>query len=185
MKKIIEEIEKRRAFRALSNEPVEQDVIERITKAAVLAPSCFNNQPWRFIIVNQDPALEAVKDAIPDGNYWAKEAPLFVLGVTAMELDCRLKDGREYAHYDLGLSMMNLMLQSVREGLIAHPIAGYGAKKLNEYFNLPEGFSVVNVVVVGKPGDVSKLREKEQESEAAPRKRKPLNEVVFYNSWQG
>jgi nitroreductase len=54
MENLVPELEKRRAKRALSDKPIPQEVVERILKAAILAPSCFNNQPWRFIVA-QDP----------------------------------------------------------------------------------------------------------------------------------
>ena len=55
MSKIVPEIETRRA---LSEEPVPEDVLARIMTAATYAPSCFNNQPWRFLVVSRDRQLE-------------------------------------------------------------------------------------------------------------------------------
>ena len=67
-------IQIRRAWRALSEEPVSQEEITRLIEAAHLAPSCFNNQPWRFVVATGE-RLEAVKEALAGGNYWAKLAP--------------------------------------------------------------------------------------------------------------
>ncbi len=122
MAKLIEAIEKRRAYRALSVEAPSDEVVERIMKAAVFAPSCSNKQPWRFLVARNEAAREKVAEALADGNYWAKGAPLFVLAITKPELDCRLKDRRDYALFDTGMAAMNLQLQAVNEGLRAHPM---------------------------------------------------------------
>jgi nitroreductase len=62
MSKMIAEIETRRARRALSDKAVPEDVLARIMTAATYAPSCFNNQPWRFLVVSREKELETVKE---------------------------------------------------------------------------------------------------------------------------
>ena len=44
-----------RAVRRLKPDPIPEDVIERVLRAATWAPSGGNNQPWRVVVV-QDPA---------------------------------------------------------------------------------------------------------------------------------
>ena len=183
MAELLQEITARRARRALSEEKVSKEVIKRIMTAATYAPSCFNNQSWRFVVVNEEPALEQVKDALSSGNYWAKKSPLLVLAVTKPDLDCQLKDRREYALFDVGLATENLMLQAVKEGLIAHPIAGFNPTKLKEVFGIPEDYIVITVVVLGFPGDESHLNDKHLELEHSERSRKPESEVIMYNRW--
>ncbi len=74
MKDLLPEIEKIRAKRAISEKSIPMDVLKRVMAAATYAPSCFNNQPWRFIVVNQEEELEKVKSNLPDANYWAKKS---------------------------------------------------------------------------------------------------------------
>jgi iodotyrosine deiodinase len=47
----------RRSIRALSEEPVAFELIENAVRCASLAPSGANQQPWRFVVV-QDPAIK-------------------------------------------------------------------------------------------------------------------------------
>jgi nitroreductase len=183
MAELLQEIEIRRAKRALSEEQVPAEVVQRMMTAATYAPSCFNNQPWRFVVINEEPALEQVKDALPDANYWAKKSPLLVLAVTKPDLDCQLKDRREYALFDVGLATQNLMLQAVKEGLIAHPIAGFKPTKLKEAFGIPEDYIVIAVIVLGFPGDESHLNDKHLEAEHSERSRKSESQVIMYNRW--
>lgn len=183
MTELLHEIEIRRAKRALSEQKIPEDTIQRIMTAATYAPSCFNNQPWRFVVINAEAALEKARSALSDANYWAKKAPLLVLVITKPDLDCQLKDRRDYALFDVGLATMNLVLQASKEGLIAHPIAGFKPTQLKESFGIPEDYILITIVVIGFPGDESHLNAKHLELEHSARARKPETEVIMYNTW--
>lgn len=181
---LIPEIESRRSYRALSPDPVPEDAIERILQAAHLAPSCSNRQSWRFVAVTGD-ALAPVREILMPFNKWATRAPLVVAAATKPSLDCRLEEGRDYACFDLGLAAMNLMLQATREGLVAHPIAGYQPVKIREALGIPEDYVVMALIILGRRGSDDLLTDGQREREAAPRDRKPLSEVAFRNRWPG
>ena len=183
MANIISEIEKRRAKRALDTQEIPSEVVDRIINAAVLAPSCANKQPWRFVVVKKEPELSKVKEHLSGGNYWGKKSPIIILVATKRDLDCQLDDSRDYALFDTGLSVMNLLLQATKEGLIAHPIAGFEPVPLKKAFGIPEEYILITLVILGYPGDESYLNDKHREQEHEPRKRKPLSEVVNYDSW--
>ena len=51
-----------RSIRRISNEPVPDDVLDRIVQAAVWAPSGGNRQPWRVIVVRD----RAIKQTLSD-----------------------------------------------------------------------------------------------------------------------
>ena len=105
MESLLKEIQERRAKRALDIRKVPEDVVKRIMTAATWAPSCFNSQPWRFVVIESEEALTTVKEYLADGNYWAKKSPFIVLAVTENELDCRLSDNRNHALFDVGLAV--------------------------------------------------------------------------------
>ena len=183
MGEIIPQIEKRRARRALSEKPISDEILGRIMTAATYAPSCFNNQPWRFLVVNRDRELEIVKNNLSGGNYWAKKAPVIVLVFTKPELDCRLSDKRDYAFFSVGLAVQNLILQATEEGLIAHPIAGYKPLPLKEAFNVDSQMILLTLVIIGYPGDEAHLNDNHREQEHSARDRKPEEQVILYNRW--
>lgn len=48
----------RRAVRAFKSEAVDRETIRFVIAAAVQAPSAMNRQPWSFVVVEDQPALE-------------------------------------------------------------------------------------------------------------------------------
>jgi nitroreductase len=185
MTTLVQEIESRRAFRGLSAEPIPEDVVQRLFQAATFAPSCYNNQPWRFVAVRDPAILDAVKAQLSEGNVWAKTAPLIILACTKPSLDCRLDEGRDYSFFDLGLATMNLMLQADHEGLVAHPIAGFNPKKTKTACKVPSDFVVVSLIICGKRGENPALADWQVEREKGARQRKPITENCFHDTWQG
>lgn len=169
----------RRAWRALSPEPIPREALERLVGAAHLAPSCFNNQPWRFVVAT-GPELEKVKAALPGGNYWAQRAPAILALASHRDLDCQLSDGRDYFLFGCGLATGFLMVQATQMGLVAHPIAGYDPPAVKEALGIPSDYVLITLIVVGKRGDLSVLSDKHRELELGPRDRKPLSSVLMW-----
>ena len=168
----------------MDDKPVPRELIDRILHAASLAPSCFNNQPWRFVVVNEQKKLNALKEYLPGGNYWAKRSPCIVCIATEAELDCRLNDRREYALFDAGLAVENLLLQAVCEGLIAHPIAGFKPVEIKTLLGIPEKYTLITLVVLGYPGDPSVLSEEHRAAESGEQERKGKEEIISFNGWE-
>ncbi len=184
MSTLVPELEKRRARRALSDKPIPKEVLDRILKAASLAPSCFNNQPWRFLVVKDPDKLELVKKHLSPNNRWATASPLIILVATKAPLDCQLEGGRDYALFDTGMAVMALQAQAIREGLYVHPIAGYKAVELRKAMGIPDDYILITLVILGYPGSDTLLNDKQKELERSERERKPIEEVACYDSWQ-
>lgn len=183
MASIIQEIQDRRARRGIDERPIDRDVIDRIFTAATMAPSCSNKQPWRFMVASEGEALEKARDALLGGNYWAKKAPVLVVVTTRDSFDCQLNDDRNYAQFDTGMACFGLMLQATREGLYAHPMAGFDPEKLRSHFNIEADTRVITMIALGYPGNTSHLNEKHAESETSERSRLPLDDVIQWNGW--
>jgi nitroreductase len=184
MAELLEAIDRRRAYRGLSDRDIDGAAVERIMRAATYAPSCFNKQSWRFLVARSGEARAKVVEALSGANYWAKHAPMFVLVVTKPEFDCNLEDRRQYALFDVGMASMNLQLQAVEEGLIAHPMAGFDDVALKRAFGIPEDYILITVITVGHPGDPDGLNEKHLAAERSERTRKPEHEVISYDEWK-
>jgi nitroreductase len=186
MSEVLKLLETRRSKRALSEEKLPSEVVDRLMRAATLSPSCSNNQPWRFVLAQSDAALAKVHESLKRGNYWATRAPLIVLVISNPDLDCKANDNREYALFDTGMGVFGMLVQAEQEGLYAHPMAGFDAEKMKAAFGIEDPFQLVTVIAVGYPAsDTSMLNEKHQEQEDAPRSRKPIEEIVFHDEWPG
>ena len=171
----------RRAHRGLSDAPVSHEEIETLLKAAHLAPSCFNNQPWRFIAIDDEETLSAIKEAMPKGNYWTAPAPALIAIYSKVDIDCQLSDGRDYFLFDCGMAVTNLMLQATQMGLVAHPIAGFKPVEVKEILGIPDDYVLITLVVIAWPGDVGALSEKHREEDLGARERKSLIDVLSWN----
>ena len=180
---ILPELVARRARCGIAADALPVELIQRLLCAATLAPSCANTQPWRIVAVTGE-RLTAVRQALSEGNKWATRAPLIIVMATKPSLDARLEAGRDYAYFDLGMAALALMLQATREGLLAHPIAGYTPAKVAKAAGLPEDFVPLALIIVGKPGDDALLNEGQRLREHGPRQRKGLEEVAFSDSWE-
>jgi len=179
---VLPTIKSRRARRAITDQPIDRKTLEILLKAAHLAPSCANNQPWRFVVVEDECVLSQIKEHLTGGNYWAKVSPAIVAVASRVDLDCQIPDGREYYLFGCGMASMNLMLQATKLGLIAHPIAGFKSKPIKEILNIPEDFTLIALIILGhSTQDHGGLSEKHRAEETAPRDRRPFFDVASWN----
>lgn len=183
MADILRELTERRAYRAMSEEHIGEDKVQRLLEAAVLAPSCANKQPWRFLVINSPGGREKVQRALSGGNYWAKKADLYIGLLCRPEDDCQLEDQRDYALFDTGMAAMALQLQAVREGLYVHPIAGFDDLQLKKAFHVLDEEIFITILVIAYPGEGLGLSEKHQQSERSERDRLKLSSVTYYQEW--
>ncbi|MHA1521594.1 MAG: nitroreductase family protein [Promethearchaeota archaeon] len=143
-------LNQRRAYRSLEEIEVTPEMISQLSQAAQIMPSCFNNQPWRFVFVTENPKLQTLKDeALSKGNNWAQPASMIIVVFSKKDLDCVIKD-REYYLFDVGMATAAIILQATEMGLVAHPIAGYSPKKVREILHIPDEYNIVTLLVVGK-----------------------------------
>lgn len=57
--KVLEAIKKRRSIRKFSDKPISKEKINQILEAARWTPSGKNNQPWRFLVIeNEDKKIK-------------------------------------------------------------------------------------------------------------------------------
>ncbi|KUK14665.1 MAG: nitroreductase family protein [Synergistetes bacterium] len=178
-------IEERRAYRSLDKVEISLETLADLAKCASLAPSCFNNQPWRFVFVTKEENLLAMREALSKGNEWAYDASAFIAVCSKPDLDCNLKDGRQYYAFDVGMSVGLLMLRATELGLVAHPIAGYSPEKVKEILNIPPEYEVITLIILGKHSSEIKpsLTEKQVLAEKERPARLPMEEFAFLDSF--
>ena len=62
---VLENIHTRKSVRQFTSEPVSDEHIEIMLKAAMAAPSAVNYQPWRFVVVTDRAQLDAMAEILP------------------------------------------------------------------------------------------------------------------------
>ncbi len=172
--------------RAFSPTPVSAVQLASCLEAARWAPSCYNDQPWRFLVtdLHADPdAWQSMLDCLSPGNQrWARYAPILVLVSAA---NCFTHDGspNRWGSYDAGQAALAFCLQATALGLVTHQMGGFDRDKVKDRFAVPADFTPMSVIALGNPGDPTGLEEELQQREAAPRQRKPLQEIVWAGRW--
>ena len=173
-----------RAFDA--QKTVSQEQIIALLEAARWAPSCFGDQPWRFLVwdKNLDAAAwqHALEVIVPNNQIWAKSAPIFVL-VCANNLFGHNSTPNRWAQYDTGAAAENLCLQAASMDLMVHQMGGFNSDAAREKFNIPADVTPMAMLAVGYEGDANQLPDELKARELAPRKRKALGELFFNGVW--
>ncbi len=177
-------IESRRAYRSLDPVMITKELIEDLVKHAQLAPSCFNNQPWRYVFVYEPGQLKKMHEALSQGNKWAHDASMIIAVLSKKEYDCIIRD-RVYHQFDTGMATAFLILRATELGLVAHPIAGYSPKKTREILEIPEDVEVITLVNVGKHSQSihSVLSDDQVKAEKIRPKRFPIEKFVSHNKY--
>jgi nitroreductase len=177
---VIELLEKRIAGRSITSEQLPSSIVNDLIEAARLTPSCFNNQPWRFLFLQSEEARKKGYEVLSSGNQiWAGRAPLLVLAFAKRSNDCVINDGRAYFQYDVGMAVMSLILAATAHGLTARPMAGFSPVKAKELFGLAPEDEPLVMLAIGRPAnDESFLPDHYKGLNQKPRERKSASEIV-------
>ena len=178
-------ISQRWSPRSFDNKPVETEKLAQLFEASRWTSSCFNDQPWTFIIATKDDTVNYQKlldCLVPANVVWAQVAP--VLGLIIAQKNFK-HNGKPNAwgEYDAGQAAATLVLQATALDLVAHQMGGFDAAKAIATFNIPETAKPIAAIAIGYTGETNNLPPELQEREIAPRSRYPLSSMVFTGEW--
>lgn len=173
-----EAIEKRRAVKHFDpNHTITQDELDRILSAAILSPTSFNIQNWRFVVItNKDLKAKMRKAAwnqvqVTDASavlvlcadllawkkdpsrYW-KDAPkevqdyLVPMIVKSYEGQDQLQ--RDEAIRSCGMAAQTIMLAAKSVGYDSCPMIGFDPGQVAEIINLPHDHIIGMMITIGK-----------------------------------
>lgn len=169
-----------------SDREIEAEVLTSLFEAIRWSPSCFGDEPWRFIVCNKTTNPDAWKNAfecLMEGNQaWAKDAPVLMLGVCDTVLSKNGKSNR-WGQFDTGAASMSLCVQATELGLMVHQMGGYDAELARSIFNIPDQFICLSMISLGYQLPLERMSEDQKERELSPRQRSPLQEKFFEGSW--
>ncbi|NJK78228.1 MAG: nitroreductase family protein [Nanoarchaeota archaeon] len=195
-----EAIKSRRSIKSFKNYPMSKDEINQLMEAAILSPTSYNIQNWRFVIISK----QELKDKICELSYGQRqvsEASLVI--VLCADLKAWEKNPEKYwknipeeprnflvkgikqaytnnstlekeqAIRSCGIAAQTIMLAAKSMGYDSCPMEGFDYGKVGKFINLPSDHVVTMMVVVGKKA-----------KDAAPRGGQlQLSEVVFEDNF--
>ncbi len=150
--------------------------IKQLLEAALLSPTSFNMQNWRFVVVSDQAQKDALRAASWNqaqvseasitillcadlhsyengARYWVN-APQPVQDVLVPMIEPFYKDNeglqRDEAMRSIGIAGQTLMLAAKAMGYDTCPMIGFDPKKVGELINLPENHIIGMMLTVGK-----------------------------------
>ncbi|MDA0771495.1 MAG: nitroreductase family protein [Cyanobacteria bacterium] len=174
----IEAIEQRRAVKTYDpgHKMTEQE-IEQLLSAAILSPSSFNIQNWRFVVVTDQAQKDKLKEAawnqaqVSDASivivvcadlkawdkeparYWQnapKETQEFLVPMITKFYQGNEQLQRDEAMRSTGIVAQTIMLRAKDMGYDSCPMIGFDPAAVAEIINLPEDHIIGMLLPVGK-----------------------------------
>ena len=165
---------------------VTREQVVALLEAARWAPSCFGDQPWRYLVLDRfrdrDGWQRAHASLTERNREWVRKAPVLLVSFADSEFRRNGKPNR-WGQHDTGAASENLALQGTALGLVVHQMGGFDREQLREAFDVPERFTPMAVIAIGHPGDPAGLPEDRRTTELSARKRVPLGEIAFEGRW--
>ena len=163
------------------NDVISSSDLLAILEAARLAPSAFNEQPWRFIFGKRgDETFTQILNGLGEFNQtWARNSSVLVLFVGTKQ---RVNgDPHPSFKYDVGLAVSQGTLEAHHRGYVTHQMTGFNHDSMCKTFDLTTLEPVV-VVAIGKQADSDILPEQMAEREKAQSSRKSLTDLIIKGS---
>ena len=157
----IENIMTRTSIRQYKDQPVEQEKIDIMLKAAMAAPTAVNLQPWHFIVIDDKNTLKLLSGQQPNN------APLMI-AVCGDTNKTTMPDGKsklpDFWVQDVSAATENLLLAAHAQGLGAvwtgvYPVMERVAEVAN-VLNCPENIIPLAVVRIGYPDESPEPKDK-------------------------
>lgn len=181
---ILEMISKRWSSVSFDPTPLGKETIESLFEAARWAPSCFGDQPWAYVYAEKgDPMREAMEELLMEGNAWAKNAGLLIVGFGRKTFR-RNEKPNDYHLYDLGAATIQLVLEATSRGLSSHQMGGFQKEKANVLLGVPQEYAVGSMIAIGHPADPKTLSEALLAREQSARQRNPQSSFAFRGSFK-
>jgi nitroreductase len=177
-----EAAEHRRSIRNFDERPIPEADLRELLRLAGRAPSAFNAQPWRFVVV-QDPATKAALAAAAYGQQQVLRAPATIVmysdmvdalermpesmhpdlppdkrdaGVTSFRATfAGQSDGEREAwgNAQAGIALGYLLLLAESFGYGTSPMLGFEAEKVKALLSLPAHVRIPALVAIGYPAE--------------------------------
>jgi nitroreductase len=167
---IYETIEKRRSVRAFRDDPVPDDLLEKVLNAGRMAPSAQNAQDYKFIVIKDPEKRKDIAKACSEQRFIA-EAPIIVAGIST-NTDYVMSSGVLAYPIDVAIAIDHMTLAAVEEGFGTCWIGSFSQEEIKGILGVPDEFKVVALFPLGVPYD-----------EPGVKSRKHLKDLVCYDKF--
>jgi len=148
----MEAILSRRSIRQYTAQPVPDELITELLKAAMSAPSSGNRQSWQFVVINERQILDEIPRFHPYSKM-LKEAPVAILVCGDERLAAR-KGGWVQ---DCSAATENILIAAHAKGLGAVWLGVYPVEErvvgLRQLLGLPEHIFPLALISIGYPAE--------------------------------
>ena len=146
---MLDMIKKRRSIRKYTDAPVSEDQIRAMLEAAMAAPSGHNEQPWEFIVV-QD---EELRQKLADTHQWAN----MCAGAPVVFVICGHEQQSKHWIADTSAATENLLLEAAALDLGTvwigiYPTVEYEAD-VRDVLDIPANARVLCLIACGHPAE--------------------------------
>lgn len=196
-----EAIQKRRSIKKFDpNHKITADEIRKILESAILSPTSYNIQNWRFVTITDNKRKDKLSELshgqrhvsecslviilCADLNSWDKEPQRYWKNIPEESRNALVKSlrnsyrgkprqQRDEAMRSCGMAAQTIMLAAKSMGYDTCPMKGFDYDKVGDFIELPEDHVIVMMIVVGKAAQKASSRGGQLR----------LSEVVFENKF--
>jgi nitroreductase len=144
----------RRSIRQYSAQPVTEEDINDLLKAAMAAPSASNRKPWYFVVVTDRTTLRALAEAHPYGKMLTKASVAIAV--------CGDPGTSKWWVQDCAAATENVLLAVTALGLGGVWLGCHGApdreRAVKGILGIPDGIGVLSLVSIGHPSEHKQAR---------------------------
>lgn len=148
--------------------------LESLGESFRWAPSSYNGQPWKLVLVTRGSDLHTQISEQGLGGFngsWAPHASALAVVLGEVNNSKGEANNKASTAYDLGLASMKLTIQAESMGLKAHIMGGVERTVIEKILNSSNHF-VMSVIAIGKQGSIEGQEEAIITREQTPRERR-------------
>lgn len=168
---VMDAIHQRRSVRSYTQQAMDKATINMLLKSAVLAPTAMHQEPWAFVVIQEDDVLDRlsascvnqVREAAKHGNTASVQHRLHVAdapefhafhGAGTLIIICGKFTG-PFVEADCWLAAENLMIAACAMGL-GTCVIGFAVESLNTAvwkaeLKIPAEMTVIAPIILGVP----------------------------------
>jgi nitroreductase len=160
-------IETRVSIRKFKDKEIPNALMYELLEAARFAPSAYNAQPWRFVIIKEKETKEALKKNDAFQQKFVYEAPVILICCADPEvfpnerLENTYSNPDEIANKvgavrDLTIAVQNLILRAAELGLGTCYVGLIKRTTIKKILGIPEHYILPYLIILGYPDEAPK-----------------------------